>query len=229
MSDLLQLSDAEFVLDGEPLLKGINLTLKAETLTVILGANGAGKTMLMKLCHGLNPITTGEVRWRDGDAPRQTMVFQKPVMLHRTVLANIAYPLRHLPKAARVERARDALAWAQLTDLADHLATSLSVGQTLQVAIARAWALQPGVIFLDEPTASLDPHASHRVEGLINSMRQAGIKVIMTTHNLAQAKRLADDVVFIEQGTVLCHQASQAFFAEPSHQVAKDYLHRETI
>ncbi len=173
---------------------------------MILGPNGAGKSVLLRLCHGLLRPTRGEVAWsaeRLSEARSgQAMVFQRPVMLRRSAAANIEYALAAvgMPAADRAAAARAALDRVGLAPLADRPARVLSGGEQQRVALARAWALSPEVLFLDEPTAALDPAATREIEAAIDAIHASGTKIVMATHNLGQARRLGDEVVFLQPG-----------------------------
>jgi len=219
-----------FSINGTPLLKDLNLSLARGSLTVVLGPNGSGKSLFLRLCHGLLKPSDGEVLWGDSaQRPPQTMVFQKPVMLRRSAMDNIMYALRNYPKPKRVERARQALKWAGLEDIAGRMATVLSGGQQQRLAIARAWALQPEILFLDEPTASLDPGACDYVEEHVKAMHESGIQILMSTHNLAQARRLAQQIIFIQDGRVMAQQPVEEFFTQPACVEAYEFIRREFV
>jgi tungstate transport system ATP-binding protein len=220
-------------------LQGIGLTesdvriVEDVTLTVssgrtaILGPNGAGKSTLLRLMHGLLRPSAGEVRWPQ--PLMQAMVFQRPIMLRTTVLANIEYGLRlrgH-PPAEQRERARAALARVGLPDLAGRQARRCSGGEQQRIALARAWALEPQVLFLDEPTASLDPASSREVERIIREIAAAGTKIVMTTHNLGQARRLAEEVIYLEGGRLLEQTPVADFFTQPQTLAARDFIREE--
>jgi len=215
---------------GRRLLHRVDLTLTAGPPTVILGANGAGKSLLLRLCHGLIAPSAGTVAWRGPDRDRaarhQAMVFQRPVLLRRSVRANLTYPLavRGVPRAERRERVAAALTRAGLDDLADRPARLLSGGQQQRLALARAWALEPQVLFLDEPTASLDPTATKAVEGLVRAIAGDGTKIVMTTHDLGQARRLARRIVFLDRGRVVEDADADAFFDRPATEAARAFL-----
>jgi tungstate transport system ATP-binding protein len=155
------------------------------------------------------------------------MVFQKPVMLRRTALQNIMYALKSCPQNERAVRAQQALKWAGLEDLSQRMAMVLSYGQQQRLAVARAWALKPEILFLDEPTASLDPAACDDVEAHVKAMHSSGIQIVMSTHNLAQARRLAQEIIYIEDGQVLAQQPVQEFFKQPSCEQAYQFIKRE--
>jgi tungstate transport system ATP-binding protein len=195
--------------------------------TAILGPNGAGKSTLLRLMHGLLRPSAGHIVWPQPLA--QAMVFQRPVMLRATVLANIEYGLRlrGYSAAEQRERATAALARVGLPELAHRQARRCSGGEQQRIALARAWALEPQVLFLDEPTASLDPASSREVERIIREIAAAGTKIVMTTHNLGQARRLAEDVIYLEGGRVLEQTPATEFFTQPRTLAARDFIREE--
>jgi len=211
-------------------LDGLSLQLALGSRTVLLGPNGAGKTLTLRVAHGLLEPTEGTVRWKGPGGPaaalQQAMVFQRPVLLRRSVTANLSYALalRGISAEARQTRLAHALEGAGLTHLAARSARTLSVGQQQRVALARAWALEPQVLFLDEPTASLDPGAAQAVESTIQSIASGGTKIVMTTHDLGQARRLADDIVFLQAGRVTEHTPAAEFFESPRSAEARAFL-----
>jgi tungstate transport system ATP-binding protein len=208
---------------GQALLDDVSFRLEAGPRTIILGPNGAGKSLLLRLCHGLIAPSAGRIQWSGSGAARnQAMVFQRPVLLRRSALANIEYALkaRGLPRAL----ASSALERAGLGALARREARVLSGGEQQRLALARAWALEPEVLFLDEPTASLDPGATRAVEALIEAIALTGTKIVMTTHDLGQAKRLADDVLFLDKGRLIEHGPAKSFFTAPKSDQAQAFL-----
>lgn len=220
-----------FEAGGKRLIDHIDLDLKGNAITIIMGPNGAGKSVLLRLLHGLIAPSAGEVRW--GGRPideairkRQAMVFQRPVLLRRSVAANIRFVLRLRKQSAADSRARlhQILEQAGLADLAGRPARVLSGGEQHRLAVARALALEPEVLFLDEPTASLEPASVAAVEALARNAKRSGIKVILVTHDVGQARRLADEVVFVHRGRVAEHAPAERFFEGPAAQAARDYL-----
>jgi tungstate transport system ATP-binding protein len=229
----LRLDDVVFAIGGRRVIDRISLTLEAGRRTVIVGPNGAGKSVLMRLCHGLVQATSGTIAWNalelPGEPRRQAMVFQRPVLLRRSALANIVYALAvaRVPTEQREARAREALRKVGLDALAAHPARVLSGGEQQRVALGRAWALNPEVLFLDEPTANLDPGATHEIERVIGAMHAAGTKIVMVTHNLGQARRLGDEILFLHQGRLLERAPADRFFKEPASAEATLFLEGE--
>jgi len=224
----LVLREVSFAAGGRTIIDRVSVELSLGPRTVILGANGAGKSVLMRLMHGLLVPTMGTVSW-NGEAPgrKQAMVFQRPVMLRRSALANVVYAL----KLARFDRPEEialrALADVGLTGLANRPARVLSGGEQQRVALARAWALKPEVLFLDEPTANLDPGAAREIEQAILAMHGAGTKIVMITHNLGQARRLGEEVLFVHQGRLTERAPIDRFFSQPGSAEAAAFLKGE--
>ncbi len=224
---VLEARDVSVVLGGVRALDGLSLTLEPGLRTVVLGPNGAGKSVLLRTLHGLIAPTTGTVSWHR--PVRQAMVFQRPVMLRRSALANVRYALAvsGMPEPERTKLASSALARVGLADIAYRPARVLSGGEQQRLALARAWALRPGILFLDEPTASLDPGATAEIERVISSIAAEGTRIVMTTHNLGQARRLADEIVFIHAGRVSERTAADRFFDQPASDEARLFLQGE--
>lgn len=215
--------------DGARLLSGVSLRLDAGRRTMVMGPNGAGKSLLLRVLHGLIQPTEGAVTWA-GSAPndavraRQAMVFQRATLLRRSAEANIRFVLSGLPREEAAERTVAALARARLTHVAANPARLLSGGEQQRLAIARALALEPDVLFLDEPCASLDPASTAAVEDMVETAHAEGTRIVLVTHDIGQARRLADDVVFMHAGRLAEHTTADRFFAEPASAGARDYL-----
>ncbi len=213
-------------LGGHPALEGVDLRIDGDVPIVVLGANGAGKSVLLRLLHGLIAPTAGRVLW-NGNAARpreQAMVFQRPVLLRRSALANVEYALAvsGIDGAQRERRARDALERVGLEPLAQRPARVLSGGEQQRLALARAWSLRPRILFLDEPTASLDPGASAEVERVIGEIRAAGTAIVLTTHHLGLAQRLGGEIVFLHEGRVAeVTPSADVFIAPRSREAAR--------
>ena len=233
----LSLDNVSYEIGGVRLIKDMTCTFEAGPRTAIIGPNGAGKSLFLRLCHGLIRPSTGKVSWHannaDGQAPgdAQAMVFQRPVMLRRSVSANVdfALKLKGIARDERVRRIDDVLARAGLRRLKDQPARVLSFGEQQKLALARAWALRPQVLFLDEPTASLDPAATHSVEEIIEAIHGEGTRIILTTHDLGQAKRLSDEVIFLHRGRMLERAPTEQFFTEPKNDLAQAFVRGELL
>jgi tungstate transport system ATP-binding protein len=229
----LRLHGVTFDVAGRRIIDGISLTIDAGSRTVIVGPNGAGKSVLLRLCHGLLAPTSGSIVWNSAEtqgAPRrQAMLFQRPMLLRRSALANVTYALgvAGVPRRRRAERAREALHKVGLEPHSAHPARVLSGGEQQRLALARAWALQPEIIFLDEPTASLDPGAMQEVEKVIGAMAAAGTKIVLVTHNLGQARRMGDEVLFLHQGRIAERASAEVFFKHPQSNEANRFLEGE--
>ena len=219
-----------FEAGGKRLLEHVSFTARAGPCLVILGPNGAGKSLLLRLCHGLLSPSEGRIEWADADPVRvrhaQAMVFQRPVLLRRSVAANAHFGLRlrRVPRQERRALVAEALRQGGLSDVANRAARVLSGGEQQRLALVRAWTLKPQVLFLDEPTAHLDPAATRAVETLLAQFHAAGTKLILTTHDLGQARRLADEVLFLHRGRLLEHGPATQFFAQPQSAEAAAFL-----
>ncbi|MBC7804066.1 MAG: ATP-binding cassette domain-containing protein [Candidatus Parcubacteria bacterium] len=229
----LAMEQASFVAGGREIIPPMSLQIDAGPSTVILGANGAGKSVLMRLMHGLLKPTAGSIAWSDPDEARvrrqQAMVFQRPVMLRRSAHANVTFALQAagIERIERDRRAEEALQEVGLSHLAGRPARVLSGGEQQRLALARAWALHPEVLFLDEPTASLDPSATREIENVIKAFDASGTKIVMATHNLGQARRLGDEVLFIHQGRLAERAAVDVFFKQPASPEAAAFIKGE--
>jgi len=231
----LILTGVTYQAGGQALIDAISADLEAGQRSVVLGPNGAGKSLLLRLCHGLLQPTAGRVDWavENGERARrqQAMVFQDPVLLRRSAAGNIRYPLRlrGVPTRERQARVDEALARAGLTAMAGRPARVLSGGEQQRLAIARAWVTRPEVLFLDEPTSSLDPAATRAVEAMILAVDLTGAKIVMTTHDLGQARRLADEILFLHHGRLLERTPAAEFFASPRTAEAAAFLRGELL
>ena len=234
----LELRNVGFEARGRSLLRRVSTVLTPGPPTVVLGPNGAGKSLLLRIMHGLLPPSRGELRFACGRGPqdpslrrRQAMVFERPVLLRRSTAGNVSYALAlaRVPRAERPARVAEVLARTGLKALADRNARVLSAGEKQRLALARAWALEPQLLFLDEPTAALDPAATASVEALIGAIAAAGTKVVMTTHDLGQARRLAGEVLFLHEGALVEQAAGDAFFERPQSEGARSFLEGKLV
>jgi tungstate transport system ATP-binding protein len=225
----LRLEEVSFSARGRVIIDRVSLAIEAGHATILLGANGAGKSVLMRLMHGLLRPSQGAVLWKEEGRHKQAMVFQRPVMLRRSALANVTYALAlaGVPPAEREAQAREALAGVGLLPLAQRPARVLSGGEQQRLALARAWALHPEVLFLDEPTANLDPGATREIETVIKAFDAAGTKIVMSTHNLGQARRLGDEILFLHQGRLAERAPVEKFFKQPASSEAAAFIKGE--
>jgi tungstate transport system ATP-binding protein len=220
-----------FVADGVRLLDDVSFTLPRGGITAVIGPNGAGKSLLMRLCHGLMVPSAGRIAWASGGGAfagrrRHVMVFQRPVMLRRSARANVVHALAAVGVGRR-ERARGAdaaLARFGLEPLAERPARLMSGGEQQRLAIARAWALSPELVFLDEPTSALDPGATKQIEAMLAALRAEGVTQMLATHDLGQARRLADHVLVLDRGRLVESGPAAAFFAGPRTAMARAFV-----
>ena len=232
-SDLpIRFEQAGFAVPGTRILTGIDLVLAPGPSSVLLGPNGSGKTTLLKLAMGLLQPTQGRITFAGRPAcagRRRAFVFQKPVMLRRSVAGNVAYALKMAGQPMTSARVQQLLEQVGLAVLDERPARRLSGGEQQRLALARALARDPEILFLDEPTASLDPHATKGVEDIIAQVATAGVTVVMTTHDLGQARRIGDRIIFLAEGR-LCEEApASRFFDQPRTPEARLFLAGELV
>ncbi len=228
MSDLpVAFENASLRIGAVEVVRDLSLTLGAGAPTVLLGPNGSGKSTLIRLAMGLVAPTGGRISWGGRGVPgeRLAMVFQRPVMLRRTAAANVAYAL----PARDEKRVTELLAQVGLAHLVDRPARKLSGGEQQRLALARALARDPEVLFLDEPTASLDPAAAKAVEDITRDVAASGVKIVMATHELGLARRLAGEVVFLVRGRLTERADAGSFFTAPATQEAAAFLRGDLV
>lgn len=225
----LCLEQVNLTIRGKPLLRDIDLAIEPGRRTVVMGPNGAGKSLLLRLAHGLLQPTSGRVAWANGRPGRHAMLFQRPVMLRRTARANIRHALTLAGHglAARRRLADAAIARFGLEALAERPARSLSGGEQQVLALARAASLEPDLLFLDEPTAALDPAATARIEAMLLTLARDGVTLVLVTHSLGQARRFADDVVFLHRGRLIEKTPAAVFFTGPRSDEARAFINGE--
>ncbi|MBI1202424.1 MAG: ATP-binding cassette domain-containing protein [Rhodopseudomonas sp.] len=234
-SDLpIHFDKAAIVAGAVTILGELTLTIAAGAPTVLIGPNGSGKTTLLRAAMGLLPLTRGRLSWggRESASPtHRAIVFQRPVMLRRSAAGNIAYALAAagVPRAQHPARIDALLNQVGLGAMAKRPARRLSGGEQQRLALARALARDPAVLFLDEPTASLDPAATKGIEDIVRAVAAHGVKVVMSTHDLGQAKRLAGDIVLLHRGRLIEQGDAQAFFAGPQTEDARKFIAGELL
>ncbi len=228
MDAMITFSEVSIITNGVALLDRLTLTVRPGLPTVVIGPNGSGKTTLLRAAMGLIAPTQGRIT---GVPEHRAIMFQHPVMLRRSVAANLDYALKvtGVPRTGRAVRRDELLALVGLGDLGDRPARRLSGGERQRLALARALARDPTVLFLDEPTASLDPAATKAFEDLIRTVVARHIKVVMTTHDLGEARRLAGDVVLLHRGRVIEAGPASTFFDAPRTDEARRFLAGELL
>ena len=235
VSDLpILLEDVSVAVGAVTILAPTSLALAAGAPTVLIGPNGAGKTTLLRLAMGLVAPSRGRVTWggREDVAPaHRAIVFQRPVMLRRSAGGNIRYALAAagVPRRARDARVAELFSLVGLRTLSDRPARKLSGGEQQRLALARALAKEPQILFLDEPSASLDPAATKAIEDVVRAVAGCGIKVVMSTHDLGEARRLAGEIVLMHRGRVIESGAAEAFFSSPKTEEARRFLAGELL
>jgi tungstate transport system ATP-binding protein len=225
----LQISGAVVARKGKRIIGPVDLEVEAGGVTVVMGPNGAGKTTLLRMMHGIERLTAGTVMWQVSEEEarrRQAFVFQTPIMMRRSVVESLAYPLR-LVGVAKDDARAQAEGWAERIGLGgalDQRASALSGGERQKLALARALIREPDVLFLDEACANLDGRATREIEEILAAAQANGTRLILSTHDLGQARRLARDVLFVYKGLV--HEAgdASAFFANPKTPEAAGFL-----
>ena len=235
VSDLpLMLAEATILGRDVTILDRLTITFAAGVPTILIGPNGSGKTTLLRAAMGLIPLDDGRVTWggREVCPPeRRAIVFQRPAMLRRSAAGNLRYALAaaNVPHAQREARTAELLALVGLDKLADRPARRLPGGKQQRLALPRALARNPALLFLDEPTASLDPAATKAIEDIIGTVAARGVKVVMSTHDLGQARRIGGDVALLHRGQLIEHAPAAEFFASPRSEEAKRFIAGELL
>jgi tungstate transport system ATP-binding protein len=234
-SDLpISFKDVSVVAGGASIANRLTFEIALGAPTILIGPNGAGKTTLIRLAMGLAAPSSGRIDWAGSEAPRGerlAMMFQRPVMLRRSAAANVAYALRDraLGRRHRSQRVSDLLQQAGLVGLERRPARRLSGGEQQRLALARALARDPEILFLDEPTASLDPAATKAVEDIVQAVVASGVKIVMATHDIGQARRLAGDIVFLVRGRIVERADAKIFFDAPATHEAATFLRGDLV
>jgi len=216
---------------GKVVIGPIDLALSRDGPTIVLGPNGSGKTTLLRAMHGIERISSGTVSWHHDDPSRHAFVFQSPIVLRRSVAQNLAYPLA-LTKTPQHEIALAVDRWLDRINLA-HVKQSpalrLSGGERQKLAIARALIRKPQVLFLDEPCANLDGHATRDIEALLQETSRSGTRLVMATHDIGQARRMAHDLVFMLDGKIHETGDAKAAFLQPQTAELEAFLRGDIV
>ena len=225
----LRVTDVKINIKSKRLIGPINLEIEQNGISILLGANGSGKTTLLEALHGLRKLSAGKVEWNISNsqaAAEQAFVFQSPIMLRRTVAENLAFPLK-VRRLSKLTTTTEVMMWAKKIGLEDKIkqqAMLLSGGEMQAIAVARALITKPKMLFLDEPTASLDGATKKAIEDILISASSNGTKILMSTHDLGQLKRLARDIIFLHNGIVEAHCSKEEFLTKPPSKAANQFL-----
>jgi tungstate transport system ATP-binding protein len=227
-------ADASVSIGAITILADISLSIGAGTPTVLLGPNGWGKTTLLRAAMGLIPVSGGRVTWagrKVAPPTRRALLLQRPVMLRRSAGGNLRYALRTagVPRAEHVRRTAEMLALVGLDGLQDRPARRLSGGEQQRLALARALARDPAVLFLDEPTAGLDPYATKVIEDVVHAITARGVKAVVSTHDLGQAKRIGGEIVLLHRGRIAETASAADFFANPRTREGRRFIAGELL
>ncbi len=235
MSVNLQIVDLQKNYRAVKALKSVSLNLQGNKIVVLLGVNGAGKSTLMRILAGLENADSGQIlinnQKTDAKELRHisTLVFQKTAMFTMNVYDNLAYGLK-IRKASKEEIAKrvpEALQAVKLLGFEKRRAKKLSGGEQQRIALARAFLLDPNVLLLDEPTANLDPNSAIIIEKAIVSKKSSQRIIIMATHNLNQARRIADEIVHLHDGEVVEAAKTEDFFENPKSEITRKFINGE--
>ena len=226
----LTLQNSEVYRNGTRMLGPLNFSLETQGITTILGHNGAGKSLFLQLAHGQFQTFKGAVLWNGlpvSDTRNcRSFMFQNTPLMRRSVAANVEFPLiaRSIPKNERLVQVKQALTTARLHHVALSPAASLSGGEKQRMALARALVTRPQVVLLDEPSASLDPASTKELEASVKEIAASGVKVLIATHDLMQARRLANDVLVFGEGKLLVQESAGTFFGKSHDGPVGDFL-----
>ncbi|MEJ2376393.1 MAG: ATP-binding cassette domain-containing protein [Pseudolabrys sp.] len=228
------LVDVRIVAGDVAIIDGVTLKIGTGLPTVLIGPNGAGKTTLLRAAMGLNHPSSGLITWGGREhsvLTRRAILFQRPAMLRRSAAGNIRYALAaaRVPRTRREPRIAELMTEVGLTGLERRPARRLSGGEQQRLALARALARDPDLLFLDEPTASLDPAATKAIEDIVRRISARGVKVVMSTHDLGQARRVAGDVVLMHRGRLVENTPAEEFFASPRTEEARKFIAGELL
>ena len=224
----IYIKDLSLILDERKILSSLNLSINSDDVTVIMGPNGAGKSIFLKILNGILTPTSGCITWNNkkqfsDTLNTQAFVFQKPILLRRSVIANLDYMDSVLGYKKKISKDR-LLEIVQLKKQKNQPARMLSLGEQQRLSLVRSLMLRPNLLLLDEPTANLDPASTKIIEDIILNLKMMGIKIIFVTHNILQAKRIADDIIFLNEGKMVEHLDKQEFFSNSKSIEVQNYL-----
>ena len=224
----IYIKDLSLILDERKILSSLNLSINSDDVTVIMGPNGAGKSIFLKILNGILTPTSGCITWNNkkqfsDTLNTQAFVFQKPILLRRSVIANLDYMDSVLGNKKKISKDR-LLKIVQLKKQKNQPARMLSLGEQQRLSLIRSLMLRPNLLLLDEPTANLDPASTKIIEDIVLNLKKMGIKIIFVTHNILQAKRIADEIIFLNEGKMVEHLNKQEFFSNSKSIEVQNYL-----
>ena len=224
----IYIKDLSLILDERKILSSLNLSINSDDVTVIMGPNGAGKSIFLKILNGILTPTSGCIIWNNkkqfsDTLNTQAFVFQKPILLRRSVIANLDYMDSVLEYKKKISKDK-LLEIVQLKKQKNQPARMLSLGEQQRLSLIRSLMLRPNLLLLDEPTANLDPASTKIIEDIILNLKMMGIKIIFVTHNILQAKRIADEIIFLNEGKMVEHLNKQEFFSNSKSIEVQNYL-----
>ena len=224
----IYIKDLSLILDERKILSSLNLSINSDDVTVIMGPNGAGKSIFLKILNGILTPTSGCITWNNkkqfsDTLNTQAFVFQKPILLRRSVIANLDYMDSVLGYKKKISKDR-LLEIVQLQKQKNQPARMLSLGEQQRLSLVRSLMVRPNLLLLDEPTANLDPASTKIIEDIVLNLKKMGIKIIFVTHNILQAKRIADDIIFLNEGKMVEHLNKQEFFSNSKSIEVQNYL-----
>ena len=224
----IYIKDLSLILDERKILSSLNLSINSDDVTVIMGPNGAGKSIFLKILNGILTPTSGCITWNNkkqfsDTLNTQAFVFQKPILLRRSVIANLDYMDSVLGYKKKISKDR-LLEIVQLKKQKNQPARMLSLGEQQRLSLIRSLMLRPNLLLLDEPTANLDPASTKIIEDIVLNLKMMGIKIIFVTHNILQAKRIADEIIFLNEGKMVEHLNKQEFFSNSKSIEVQNYL-----
>ena len=224
----IYIKDLSFILDERKILSSLNLFINSDDVSVIMGPNGAGKSIFLKILNGILTPTSGYITWNNkkqfsDTLNTQAFVFQKPILLRRSVISNLDYIDSVLGYKKKISKDR-LLEIVQLQKQKNQPARMLSLGEQQRLSLVRSLMVRPNLLLLDEPTANLDPGSTKIIEDLVLNLKKMGIKIIFVTHNILQAKRIADEIIFLNEGKMVEHLGKQEFFSNSKSIEVQNYL-----
>ena len=224
----IYIKDLSLIVDERKILSSLNLSINSDDVTVIMGPNGAGKSIFLKILNGILTPTSGCITWNNkkqfsDTLNTQAFVFQKPILLRRSVIANLDYMDSVIGNKKKISKDR-LLEIVQLQKQKNQPARMLSLGEQQRLSLIRSLMLRPNLLLLDEPTANLDPASTKIIEDIVLNLKMKGIKIIFVTHNILQAKRIADEIIFLNEGKMVEHLNKQEFFSNSKSIEVQNYL-----